>query len=126
VDPNLETSRCYISELHLRHLGRSSRRRSSRYDDTSVLLNSVMIINIPRSPSLIGANISLIFTPRRKFSSQPGIKRLPRYGNTSDFVQPCYDAMIFRDLLVRSERTCLRYHHLGGLVKVYYNCLRVR
>jgi hypothetical protein len=126
VDPNLETSRCYISKLHLRHLLRPSRRRSSRYDDTSVLLNSVMTRNIPRSPSPIGANIFRIFMPRRKFSLQLGIKRLPRYGNTSDFLQPCYDAMIFRDLLVRSERTCLRYHHLGGLVKVYYNCPRVR
>jgi len=95
VDSNLETSRCYISELHLGHLLRPSRRRSSRYDDTSVLLNSVMIRNIPRSPSPIGANMSRKFMPRRKFSSQPGITRLPRYGNTSDFLQPFYDAMIF-------------------------------
>jgi hypothetical protein len=70
--------------------------------------------------------MSQIFMPWRKFSSQPGIKRLPRYGNTSDFLQPCYDEMIFRDLLVQLERTCLGYHHLGGLVKVYYNWLRIR
>jgi hypothetical protein len=126
VDHKLETSRCYILELHLGHLLRPSKGRSSRYNEVSVLSNPVTVWNIPRSPSLIGVNISRIFMPRRfdrshetirKVESQSDIQRLPRYDNTSDLPQPCYGVSIFWDLLILSERTCLRYYHLGGWSK---------
>jgi hypothetical protein len=49
--------------------------------------------------------------------SQPDIQRLPWYDNTSDLLQPCYGAAIFRDLLILSKRTCLGYYHIGGWLK---------
>jgi hypothetical protein len=58
--------------LILKHLGvisrtfvMTSRKMLFRYNDASVLSNPVTVRNISRSPSLIGANISQIFTPRR-------------------------------------------------------------
>lgn len=58
--------------LILKHLGvtsrtfvMTSRKMLFKYNGTSVLSNRVMVRNIPRSPSLIGANISWISMPRR-------------------------------------------------------------
>jgi hypothetical protein len=60
VDPNLEshgvTSWTFIVTLY---------KRLSRYGNTSDLPNSVTVQNIPRSPSVIEANMSRIFAPRR-------------------------------------------------------------
>jgi hypothetical protein len=37
------------------------------------------------------------------------------YNNILDLPHPCYGAVIFRDLLVLLERTCLGYYHLVSL-----------
>jgi len=57
--------------LHLGHSSWPCIEGLFQYDNTSDLPNSATMRNIPRSPSMIGANISRIFTPRRNIPRSP-------------------------------------------------------
>jgi hypothetical protein len=135
-----------ISELRLGHSSRPSKGRSSRYNDTSVLSNLMTVWNIPRSPSLIGANISRLFVPRSNllvWSEWTYLEYLclgvisSRYDGPSRWYQAdvttrrsnkrlgVTTSRTFNNLVMvrqyseisKSERIYLGYYHLGGWLK---------